>query len=96
LRAEPVKRTPRGKRRPFERRAFGTAAAAAREQPHHDNEHHRPHSVIIKLTGESGHCSPCRKHSGSFGGTQGRVPREAFHLLGGVEPIRPPDRTTAA
>ena len=34
------------------------------------------------------HCSRCRKHSGAFGGTQGRVPREGFHLLAGKELIR--------
>jgi hypothetical protein len=34
------------------------------------------------------HCSRCRKHSGAFGGTQGRVPREGFHLLAGEELIR--------
>jgi hypothetical protein len=34
------------------------------------------------------HCSRCRKHSGAFGGTQGRVPREQFRLLGGEELIR--------
>ena len=40
------------------------------------------------------HCSRCRKHSGTFGGTQGRVPREGFRLLAGEELIRvwkPPD-----
>jgi hypothetical protein len=31
------------------------------------------------------HCSRCRKHSGTFGETQGRVPREAFRLLEGTE-----------
>jgi hypothetical protein len=31
------------------------------------------------------HCSRCRKHSGSFGLTQGRVPREQFRLLAGEE-----------
>ena len=34
------------------------------------------------------HCSRCRKHSGTFGETQGRVPREGFRLLGGEELIR--------
>ena len=34
------------------------------------------------------HCSRCRKHSGAFGGTQGRVPREGFRLLAGEELIR--------
>jgi hypothetical protein len=34
------------------------------------------------------HCSRCRKHSGAFGGTQARVPRERFHLLAGEELIR--------
>jgi hypothetical protein len=34
------------------------------------------------------HCSRCRKHSGTFGGTQGRVPREQFRLLAGEELIR--------
>jgi len=29
------------------------------------------------------HCSFCRKHSGAFGETQGRVPRERFRLLAG-------------
>jgi hypothetical protein len=33
-------------------------------------------------------CSRCRKHSGAFGGTQGRVPRAGFHLLAGEELIR--------
>jgi hypothetical protein len=40
------------------------------------------------------HCSRCRKHSGTFGLTHGRVPREAFRLLAGEELIRvwrPPD-----
>jgi hypothetical protein len=40
------------------------------------------------------HCSRCRKHSGTFGLTQGRVPREGFRLLQGEELIRvyrPPD-----
>jgi hypothetical protein len=34
------------------------------------------------------HCSRCRKHSGTFGLTQGRVPREGFRLLDGEELIR--------
>jgi hypothetical protein len=34
------------------------------------------------------HCSRCRKHSGTFGLTQGRVPREAFRLVAGEELIR--------
>ena len=34
------------------------------------------------------HCSRCRKHSGTFGETQGRVPREGFRLLAGEELIR--------
>jgi hypothetical protein len=34
------------------------------------------------------HCSRCRKHSGAFGGTQGRVPREGFRLLAGEEHVR--------
>ena len=34
------------------------------------------------------HCSRCRKHSGAFGGTQGRVPRERLRLLAGEELIR--------
>jgi hypothetical protein len=34
------------------------------------------------------HCSRCRKHSGTFGETQGRVPREGFRLLAGDELIR--------
>jgi len=40
------------------------------------------------------HCSRCRKHSGTFGLTQGRVPREQFELLRGEELIRVyrPDR----
>jgi hypothetical protein len=40
------------------------------------------------------HCARCRKHSGTFGLTQGRVPREGFRLLHGEELIRvfvPPD-----
>ena len=34
------------------------------------------------------HCSRCRKHSGTFGETQGRVPREGFRLLQGEELVR--------
>jgi hypothetical protein len=34
------------------------------------------------------HCSRCRKHSGAFGGTQARVPREGFRLLAGEQLIR--------
>ena len=34
------------------------------------------------------HCSRCRKHSRTFGLTQGRVPREAFRLLEGEDLIR--------
>ena len=34
------------------------------------------------------HCSRCRKHSGAFGGTQGRIPRAGFRLLAGEELIR--------
>jgi PhnB protein len=34
------------------------------------------------------HCSRCRKHSGTFGETQGRVPRDGFRLLQGEELIR--------
>ena len=34
------------------------------------------------------HCSRCRKHSGTFGETQGRVPREGFRLISGEELIR--------
>jgi hypothetical protein len=34
------------------------------------------------------HCSRCRKHSGAFGETQGRVPRAGFRLLAGEELIR--------
>ena len=34
------------------------------------------------------HCSRCRKHSGTFGETQGRVRREDFRLLRGEELIR--------
>jgi hypothetical protein len=31
------------------------------------------------------HCSRCRKHSGTFGETQGRVPRSGFRLLSGAD-----------
>ena len=34
------------------------------------------------------HCSRCRKHSGTFGLTQGRVPRAGFRLLQGGELVR--------
>jgi hypothetical protein len=34
------------------------------------------------------HCSRCRKHSGTFGLTQARVPKERFRLLQGEELIR--------
>jgi arginase len=34
------------------------------------------------------HCSLCRRHSGTFGLTQGRVPRDGFRLLHGEELIR--------
>jgi hypothetical protein len=34
------------------------------------------------------YCSRCRKHSGTFGGTQGRVPRDGFRLIAGEELIR--------
>jgi hypothetical protein len=34
------------------------------------------------------HCSRCRKHSGTFGLTQGRVPREGFRLVAGAELLR--------
>jgi hypothetical protein len=34
------------------------------------------------------HCSRCRKHSGTFGETQGRVPREGFRLLAGEGLVR--------
>jgi hypothetical protein len=34
------------------------------------------------------HCSRCRKHSGTFGLTQGRVARERFRLLAGEELLR--------
>ena len=34
------------------------------------------------------HCSRCRKHSGTFGLTQGRVPRDRFRLLAGEDLLR--------
>lgn len=34
------------------------------------------------------HCPRCRKHSGTFGLTQGRVPREGFRLLAGEKLLR--------
>jgi hypothetical protein len=34
------------------------------------------------------HCSRCRKHSGTFGLTQGRVPKDRFRLVQGEELIR--------
>jgi hypothetical protein len=34
------------------------------------------------------HCSRCRKHSGTFGLTQGRVPRDGFRLVQGEGLIR--------
>jgi arginase len=34
------------------------------------------------------HCSLCRRHSGAFGLTQGRVPRDGFRLLQGGELVR--------
>jgi hypothetical protein len=34
------------------------------------------------------HCSRCRKHSGTFGLTQGRVPRSQFRLVSGDELVR--------
>jgi hypothetical protein len=34
------------------------------------------------------HCSRCRKHSGTFGLTQARVPRSQLKLLSGEESIR--------
>ena len=40
------------------------------------------------------HCSRCRKHSGAFGGTQGRVRRTGFRLLAGehlISVYRPDD-----
>jgi hypothetical protein len=50
-------------------------------------------TVRFELTGpfvRAGHChcSRCRKHSGAFGGTQGRVRREDFHLLTGEDALR--------
>ena len=44
------------------------------------------------------HCSRCRKHSGTFGLTQGRVPRERFRLLSGADLLRTyrPDPAHAA
>jgi hypothetical protein len=43
------------------------------------------------------HCSLCRKHSGTFGLTPARVPREQFRLLSGEELLRvyAPDQGTA-
>jgi hypothetical protein len=34
------------------------------------------------------HCSRCRKHSGTFGLTQGRVPRAGFRLVAGESLLR--------
>lgn len=34
------------------------------------------------------HCSRCRKHSGTLGLTQGRVPLEGFRLLQGAELVQ--------
>ncbi|HXV01975.1 MAG TPA: arginase family protein [Gaiellaceae bacterium] len=34
------------------------------------------------------HCSYCRRHSGTFGLSQGRVPREGFRFLAGEELVR--------
>jgi len=34
------------------------------------------------------HCSRCRRHSGTFGLTQGRVPRDGFRLVGGADLVR--------
>ena len=34
------------------------------------------------------HCSRCRKHSGAFGLTHGRMPRDGLHLLAGEKLIR--------
>jgi hypothetical protein len=34
------------------------------------------------------HCSRCRKHSGTFGETQGRIPREDVRLLSGEGLLR--------
>jgi arginase len=42
------------------------------------------------------HCSLCRRHSGTFGLSQGRVPRDGFRLLEGEELVRvyrPPEGT---
>jgi arginase len=42
------------------------------------------------------HCSLCRRHSGTFGLSQGRVPRDGFNLLRGEELVqvyRPPQGT---
>jgi hypothetical protein len=42
------------------------------------------------------HCSLCRRHSGTFGLSQGRVPRDGFRLLHGEELVgiyRPPEGT---
>jgi hypothetical protein len=45
------------------------------------------------------HCSRCRKHSGAFGLTHGRVPRDSVTVLSGVELVsvyRPPDGAVKA
>jgi hypothetical protein len=34
------------------------------------------------------HCTRCRKHSGTYGGVQARVPRAGFRLLAGEDLIR--------
>jgi hypothetical protein len=34
------------------------------------------------------HCSRCRRHSGAFGLTQGRVPRSGFRLVEGADLVR--------
>ena len=34
------------------------------------------------------HCSRCRKHSGTFGLTHGRVPRSGFRLVAGEDLLR--------
>jgi hypothetical protein len=34
------------------------------------------------------HCSRCRRHSGTFGETQGRVAKEGFRLVAGTDLIR--------
>ena len=42
------------------------------------------------------HCSLCRRHSGTFGLSQGRVPRDGFRLLRGEELVQvfgPPEGT---